>query len=156
MVKRFAMLMCLMVALLAASPALAQLPGVQLDDQTPVPARDPEDVIRSQLQAFNAHDANAMVANLHEKFAWFGVNSDVMTVEMEGRGNFFNSMRDYFAGVPGARAEIEELFVAGPFVTALERAFWLQGGTEVSQASLSIYEIRDGLIFRVWYYPAFE
>ena len=157
MIERLAMLVSVGVALLAASPALAQLPGVQLDDQTPLTERQAEDVIRAQLQAFNSHDASAMVANLHEDFAWFAVDSDVMTLEMQGRGNFFDSMRDYFSGVPGARAEIEELFVAGDFVTTLERAYWMpQGGAELSQASLAIYEIRNGLIYRVWYYPAFE
>jgi len=156
MIKRLAMLMSLGAALSVASPVLAQLPGVQLDDQTPFRERDPEDVIRSQLRAFNAHDANAMVANLHEGFAWFGVDSDVMTLEMQGRGRFFDSMREYFNSVAGARAEIEEMFVAGDFVTARERSYWLQGRAELSQASLSIYEVRDGLIYRVWYYPAFE
>ncbi len=142
--------------MLAADPVLAQLPGVQHGEPVPVAERAAEDVIQEQLRAFNAHDANAMVANLHEDFAWFGVDSNVMTLEMQGRGNFFNSMREYFNGVPGARAEIEEIFVAGVFVTALERSYWLQGDGEVSQASLAIYEIRDGLIYRVWYYPAFD
>ncbi len=144
------------VALLAASPVLGQLPGVRLGDQVPTAERAPEDVIREQLRAFNAHDANAMVANLHEDFAWFAVDSDVMTLETKGRGSFFSSMREYFTGVRGARAEIEQIFVAGSFVTARERSYWLQGGVELTQASLSIYEIRDGLIYRVWYYPAFE
>jgi len=155
MIRRLALLLTVGLTLFGASPVLAQLPGVQLDDQTPTAARAPEDIIREQLRAFNAHDPAAMVANLHERFAWFAIDSDVMRVESEGRGNFFQSMRDYFASVPGARAEIEELFVAGVFVTARERAYWLQGGAELSQASLSIYEIRDGLIYRVWYYPAF-
>lgn len=144
------------MALLVASPVLGQLPGVRLDNQVPTAERDPEDVIREQLRAFNAHDANAMVANLHEGFAWFAIDSDVMTLETKGRGSFFASMREYFNGTRGARAEIERLFVAGDFVTARERSFWFQGGVELTQASLSIYEIRDGLIYRVWYYPAFE
>lgn len=156
MIKRWVMLMSFGAALLSVSPALAQLPGVQLDGQTPIEERDPEDVIRSQLAAFNAHNADAMMANLHEDFAWFGVDSDITTLEMKGRGNFFKSMRDYFSSVPGARAEIEEIFVAGDFVTARERSYWRQGDAELSQASLAVYEIRNGLIYRVWYYPAFE
>ncbi len=117
--------------------------------------RTPEDVIREQLAPFNAHSPDAMVANLHDGFAWFAVDSDVTTLETQGRGTFHQSMLDYFAQIPGARSEIEDLFVAGSFVTALERAHWMQNGVEVSQASLSIYEIRQSLIYRVWYYPAF-
>lgn len=156
MIKRWVTLMSFGAALLAASPALAQLPSVQLDGQTPIEERDPEDVIRSQLAAFNGHNADALMANLHEGFAWFGVDSDITTLEMKGRDNFFKSMRDYFSSVPGARAEIEEIFVAGDFVTARERSYWRQGEAELSQASLAVYEIRNGLIYRVWYYPAFE
>ena len=53
-------------------------------------------------------------------------------------------------------AQIEQLTVAGNFVTTVERAYWVQDGVEVSQASLAVYEIRDGFIYRVWYYPAFD
>lgn len=150
------MTMACAASLAVAFPALAQLPGVQLDNAVPTADRSPEDVIRAQLQAFNAHSADLMVANLHEGFAWFAVDSDVMTVEMEGRGDFHRSMLQYFQQVPGARADIEELYVAGNFVSTVERAYWQQDGMELSQASLAIYEIRNGLIYRVWYYPAFE
>ena len=34
-----------------------------------------------------------------------------------------------------------------------EVAYWLTVDGELAQASLAIYEVRDGLIHRVWYYP---
>jgi hypothetical protein len=41
------------------------------------------------------------------------------------------------------------------FVTVRERAFWTtKGGEERSQAAVAVYEIRDSLVERVWYYPA--
>ena len=146
---------CLM-AVIAAGPALAQLPGMQMEGQVPTSERTPEDVIRAQLDAFNAHSADAMAANLHESFAWFAVDSDVMTLETQGRGPFRESMTQYFRALPSARAQIEQLTVAGNYVTTVERAYWVQNGVETSQASLAVYEIRDGFIYRVWYYPAFE
>jgi hypothetical protein len=144
------------VLLCGASPAWAQLPGLQMGEQTPATSRAPEETIRDQLRAFNAHDPDAMILNLHESFAWFAVDSDVMTLEMQGRGNFHSSMVEYFANVPGARADIEEIFAIGAFVTTRERAYWRQGDTEMSQASLAVYEVRNGLIYRVWYYPAYD
>ena len=49
--------------------------------------------------------------------------------------------------------EIEKRLGVGRFAAVRERAYWMRGGVEVSQASLAVYEIRDGLIRRVWYYP---
>ncbi|NKB88078.1 MAG: hypothetical protein GKS06_07660 [Acidobacteria bacterium] len=146
---------CLVVCV-GAAPALAQLPGMQIEGQTAPGERDPESVIRDQLDAFNAHAADAMTANLHEQFAWFAVDSNVMTLEMEGRGTFRDSMVQYFRALPSARAELQDVVVAGNFVTTIERAYWVQNGVETSQASLAVYEIRNGLIYRVWYYPAYE
>jgi len=117
---------------------------------------DPVDqfaVIDVQLAAFNAHDVNAMVANLAEDFAWFAVDPDMTRAELRGREEFRRSMELYFTSVPGARAEIEERLGVGPFAAVRERAYWMRGGVEFSQASLAVYELRDGLIRRVWYYP---
>ncbi len=38
-------------------------------------------------------------------------------------------------------------------VSAVETAHWQSKGQERSQASLSVYEIIDGKVRRVWYYP---
>jgi hypothetical protein len=142
-------------ALLVALPVSGQLPGVQVEAPEGA-VEGPDAVIRSQLAAFNAQNIEAMVANLSGEFAWFAVSSDAMTVELQGREAFRSSMRQYFAQVAGARAEIEELVVVGDFVTTRERSYWYVGDQEVSQAALAVYEVRSNLIHRVWYYPAFE
>ena len=50
---------------------------------------------------------------------------------------------------------LEDSLVSGRFVTVRERASWTsESGEERSQASVAVYEIRDGLVARVWYYPA--
>lgn len=129
----------------------------EVSRQQEAPSDAPADqfaVIDAQLAAFNAHDVNAMVANLAEDFAWFAVDPDMTRVQLRGRDEFRRSMEPYFASVPGARAEIEERLSLGRFAAVRERAYWMRGGVEVSQASLAVYEIRDGLIRRVWYYPA--
>jgi hypothetical protein len=59
----------------------------------------------------------------------------------------------YFAAVPSARSTIEGRMPAGRFVSVLERAHWTVGGEPRSQSSLSVYEVEDGLIRRIWYYP---
>ena len=94
-----------------------------------------------------------MVANLAEDFAWFAVDPDMTRVELRGCEEFRRSREPCFASVAGARAEIEERLSVGRFVAVRERGYWIQGGEEVSQAALAVYEICDGHIRRGWYCP---
>jgi hypothetical protein len=50
---------------------------------------------------------------------------------------------------------VEKMMVSGSFIAVQERAFWTTDkGKEVSQQSLAVYELQDGLIRRVYYFPA--
>ncbi len=46
--------------------------------------------------------------------------------------------------------------LTGPYVAIRERVSWTSKSGRKSQAALGIYEVRDGLVQRVWYYPAVE
>jgi hypothetical protein len=60
----------------------------------------------------------------------------------------------YFRQLPSARSAIETITALGPWVSVRERASWSSASGPRSQAALSIYEVRSGVIHRVWYYPA--
>ena len=122
------------------------------------PGTSPElELVRAQVDAFNRHDVEAMIARVAPDFVWLSVAGDSVTVEARGRGALAEGMRGYFASVPSARSEIEASTVAGPFVAIRERASWTdESGRERSQVSLGVWEVRDGLIRRAWYYPAVE
>lgn len=141
-------------AVLAAAlgTAAGALAWQEPDDAPPV--RSAEDVILAQLLAFNAQDVEALVANVAPDFVYFDVDDSGAQPQLQGREAFRRSMQEYFASIPGPRSEVEEIFPVGDFVAVRERAYWVQGGQEVSQAALAVYEIRDGLIRHVWYYPA--
>jgi hypothetical protein len=112
-------------------------------------------IVREHMEAFNRHDVEAMAARVAPDFVWFGVAGEEVTVEARGRAALADGMRSYFAALPSVRSEIEESVVSGSFVAIRERATWTDAsGAQRTQASLGIYEIRDGLIQRVWYYPA--
>lgn len=145
-------LFVLALVLCAPVPAATAAGAQEPSEQTPTGA--PETVIRAQLAAYNAHDVEAMVANVAAGFVYFAVDSDSTEPQLRGREAFHQSMTRYFRSVSGTRAEIEEMFRAGEFIAVRERAYWMESGRERSQVSLAVYEIRDGLIYRVWYYPA--
>ena len=113
-----------------------------------------EEVVRALEEAFNNHDADAMAALVDEDIAWFSIAGDSVLVEVRGREALRSGMEGYFASVPSVRSEVEEVVTTGAFVAFRERVFWEGADGERTRAALGVYEVRDGLIVRAWYYPA--
>lgn len=111
-------------------------------------------VVEAQFQAFNRHDAAALAAGVAPDFVWLSVSGDSVAVEVRGRAEFERGMAAYFAEFPDVRSAMENAVVNGRFVAFRERVRWTGKNGERSQSSLAVYEVEDGLIRRVWYYPA--
>ena len=111
-------------------------------------------VVQAYVQAYNAHDIDAVLSFLAPEFVWLNVTGDSLTVEARGPDMVRTQLTGYFRRLPSARSELEELTVLGPWVSAKERAHWTGAAGPRSQAALSVYEVRGGLIRRVWYYPS--
>ena len=122
-------------------------------EPTPAPP-DAIAVVRAQVADFNKHDAVALAERVSPDFVYYNVTSDATTVETKGREALREGMTAYFKSFPDVRSEIEGLMQAGPFVSFRERAIWTSATGEKAQSALAIYEVHDGLITRVWYYPA--
>lgn len=123
--------------------------------QTPTPAADTGSaaVVRTYIRAYNAHDIDAVVALLAPDFVWLSVVGDSTVVEARGAAAIRAQLTDYFRSLPSARSELEALSALGPWVSVQERAHWVAASGPRSQAALSVYEVRDGRLRRVWYYP---
>ncbi|MBL8521209.1 MAG: nuclear transport factor 2 family protein [Betaproteobacteria bacterium] len=133
----------LLLCLFAGCAAIAQ-----------APSPTPEAVVRANSAAFNAQDVQALVATVAEDFVWFNVEGEKAEVQTRGRAALATGMAGYFKSLPSARSEIESLTVNGAFVSVKERARWKnKAGEDRSQAALAVYEVRAGLIQRVWYFP---
>ncbi len=149
-------LLPLAVAVVAyGSPAAPAAPAVGPrvgDDETPAvhPSRAAVDRL---LQAFNDHDVDAMLAGVTDDIGWYYVQDAAVTVEAEGKQALRKGMTGYFKAIPSARSAFEESMVSGAYVTVRERASWRQQEQDLSQSSLAVYQVRDGLVARVWYYP---
>lgn len=110
-------------------------------------------VVRGYIAAYNAHDIEAVLSFLAPDFVWLSVVGDSVAVEARGREAIRTQLTDYFRSLPSARSELEALTVLGPWVSARERALWVGASGPRAQSSLSVYEVRDGKVRRVWYYP---
>jgi hypothetical protein len=122
-----------------AIPALAQSPGA---------------VVEGFIAAHNEHDVAAMLALAHPDIEWLSVEGDGVRVETRGAEALGEAMRGYFEAVPTARSSVEAMIASGSRVSVRERAHWESASGPQSQTALSVYEVIDGAIRRVWYFPA--
>ena len=131
--------------------------GCILVESYAVLARQPaasETVVRQFEAAFNKHDVAALTALVTDDAQWLSVNGDKLSVETSGKAALETWLSGYFKSCPTCRSEFESVMVAGSYVIAHERASWESKSGPKAQRSLSVYEVRGGLIRRVWYYPA--
>lgn len=111
--------------------------------------------LRAYLDAFNRHDAEAVAAFCAEDFKWYSIEGDRTGTDAESRTQLRDWLVGYFKSLPTVRSEFLAIEQSGPFLTVRERATWQTAeGQRVAQQGLGVYEIRDGLIRRVWYYPS--
>lgn len=116
--------------------------------------QSPDEVVERYLAAYNDHDIEAMLELVDPQVQWLSIDGDRISVETEGAGALAEAMRGYFEAVPSTHSSIESMMVSGKRVSVHERAHWESSGQPRSQAALSVYEIADGRIVRVWYFPA--
>jgi hypothetical protein len=110
-------------------------------------------VVECYIAAYNRHDVDAMVELVHPEVEWLSVTGATISVEAHGAAALHAALRRYFASLPSARAAIEAMMPAGAYVSVYERAHWEVRGEGRSQTALAVYEVADGRIRRVWYYP---
>jgi hypothetical protein len=112
-------------------------------------------LLRAYLDAFNRHEADAVAAFCAENFKWYSIDGDKTSTDAGSRAQLRDWLVGYFKSLPTVGSEFLSIEQTGPFLTVRERASWdNKEGKRVSQQALGVYEIRDGLIQRVWYYPA--
>ena len=138
--------------------ALLLLPRTAMQAQEPAPALAAADsaslsVVRSYFAAYNSHDIDAVLRHIAPDFAWLSLAGDSISVELRGADAVRSGLVDYFRRLPTARSDIEAISALGPWVSVRERARWVGANGPRSQAALSVYEVRGGLLQRVWYYP---
>ncbi len=114
----------------------------------------PAELVKTFVGVFSRHDLPALLALTHPEIEWLSIDCSNLSVEARGQDALSASLQKYFEGCPTCRSTVEVSSVNGNFVAAIETARWQSKGKERAQASLSVYEILDGKIRCVWYYPA--
>ena len=106
------------------------------------------------LAAFNAHDVDLMLGACAEDIVWMMVGADKISVEASGAEALREGMAAYFESVPSASSVLRSAVESGPFVITVEEARWESDGETKSQCSAAVYEVKEGKVQNVWYFPS--
>lgn len=118
-------------------------------------AAAPHPVIVAHVDAFNARDFDAMERVEHPNIEWLTVKDSEITVDVSGRDTLTEVVRDYTESNPTVTGDLRDWSVNGNYVSVTETARWTaEDGLQKTQSALTVYQLEDGLIRRVWYYPA--
>ncbi len=109
---------------------------------------------RQLLDAFNAHDPEAMAALVDESFELYYITDGRSELSAGGREDLRTQMTEYFSSRPTVHSVIEGSIDGPRFVAFRERAGSRTETGERSASSLAVYEIVNDKVLRAWYYPA--
>lgn len=112
-------------------------------------AEGPAAVVQRQMDAFNAHDLEGLMATFAE---------DLETLDLPGparpgtKAELRKVYGERFARLPGLKGEVLERMVTGAFVVQRERISGRGGGMGDRVAAV-VYQVEAGRIRRMWGLP---
>lgn len=111
----------------------------------------PAQVVQAQVDAYNAHDIEALVACYADDASLAYLDGEHPSTQ--GR-DAIRKVFGFLARQPKAfHVEIVRRTATGPVVVDQERLHGLPPGKHLPDA-FAIYEVRDGLIAKVWFPPS--
>ena len=110
------------------------------------------EIVRQYFEAYNAHDVAASSALVHDDIGVYGVNAGNAEAWSSGKEALSAMLQANFDAIASTRSEIVSETSVGNFVSLVEKALWDVAGETREQCSLSVYEVRDGLLANVWYF----
>lgn len=111
-------------------------------------ATEAANVVDRQNAAYNRQDIEAFLATYADSIA---VHTLGDTTVLTGKARLRETTAAWFAEAPAARTEVVERMVQGPFVVDRQRVSGAEGSPPLD--AIGIYEVREGLIRRVWTIP---
>jgi hypothetical protein len=121
--------------------------------QPAVPETHP--IISAYSQAYNDKDIETMSNLMHPDIEWVAVEGIEIDVHVSGKDTLTEAMQGWFENPDLPKGSLRDWSDNGDYVAVTETASWTDDtGTEKSQSALTVYELEDRLIRRVYYYPA--
>ena len=144
-------------------PTKSRLEKPQPSKTEPVKSRStevmrlPKAIVSAHVDAFNEGDVAGMSKMQHPEIEWLNINGSTMTIQASGRAALAKNMQDYFNASTRVTGTLRDWSLNGDYVSVTETVRWKAAdGKAKSQSALTIYQLEDNLIRRVWYYPSVE
>lgn len=112
------------------------------------------EVVEQFIQAFNEHSIEQLLSHTTDTVHWFNISGSKMLIETSSKNELGAAMADYFQTLPDAKATLTQAVSSANYVSTVEKVTWSHDGEQDSQCSIGVYELKQGKINAVWYYPA--
>jgi len=144
-------------------PVRGQAVNSQPEKNQPVQARStevmrlPKAIVSAHVDAFNEGDVAGMSKMQHPNIEWLNISGSTMSIQASGRAALAKNMQDYFNSSTRVTGTLKDWSLNGDFVSVTETVRWkAEDGKTKSQNALTVYQLEDNLIRRVWYFPSVE
>lgn len=117
----------------------------QAENEMPNPA----EVVRRFVDAYNRHDIASMISLVDSDIKWYSINGANLSTETANAAELRKFLDGYFTRCADCRSKISDLRQNGNTVSFVET-------TAAGQSSLAVYDVNNGKISRVYYFPAFK
>jgi hypothetical protein len=119
--------------------------------------RLPKAIVSAHVDAFNQGDVAGMSKMQHPDIEWFNISGSTMSLQASGRAALAKNMQDYFNSTTRVTGTLTNWSLNGDYVSVTETVRWKgPDGKANAQSALTVYQLEDNLIRRVWYYPSVE
>lgn len=109
----------------------------------------PADVAQALVDAFNAHDVEAILKTYHPNSVAHRLPDG--KAFLKGHADIRKKFETIFQRNSTIKVKIVQRIVDGAFVIDKEKIIALKDGKPTEDFGLVIYEVRDGLIVNEWY-----
>ena len=124
------------------------------DDVMPSNTNASIEVVEQFIQAFNEHNVGQLLSHTTDTVHWLNISGSKMLIETSSKNELGAAMADYFQTLPDAKATLTQAVSSANYVSTIEKVTWSHDGEQDSQCSIGVYELKQGKINAVWYYPA--
>ena len=112
-------------------------------------------IVAAYSESWNEKDVQKMAALMHPEIQWLSVKDNTITVEVSGKSALVAEMQEWFNSPDLPSGSLRDWSINGNYVAVTETAAWTdKAGVAKSQSSLTVYELEEQLIRRVYYYPS--
>lgn len=112
-------------------------------------------IISAYSNAYNEKDITTMRALMHKDIEWLGVTGNDIEVHVSGKETLAKEMESWFENPKLPKGAHRDWSINGNMVAVTETAYWTtDDGEEKSQSALTVYELKNDLVRRVYYFEA--